>query len=240
MVMNRWGRRVNVIVAVVATLVIIAGVAFAVQLLRRSSPAPAAVAELGPPCPTPSTRPSSTPRSWPSAPPASPAGGRAWRLTLETSCGRVTVALDGTAAPRATSALVFLAQQRFFDGTACHRLTTAGIYVLQCGDPTGTGTGGPGFTFGPVENAPADAVYPAGTVAMARTPSPNSQGSQFFVVYRDSTIAPGDPDGYTVVGRITGGIDIIDDITARGVEGGGQDGPPQRGLSITSAVAAPG
>ncbi len=84
-----------------------------------------------------------------------------------------------------------LAESGYFDGTSCHRLTTSGIYVLQCGDPTGTGTGDPGYKFGPVENAPTDDVYPAGTVAMARQGGDaDSMGSQFFLVYEDSTIRP--------------------------------------------------
>ena len=112
---------------------------------------------------------------------------------------------------------VFLSRQGFYDSTPCHRLTTEGIYVLQCGDPTGTGTGGPGYSYGPVENAPTDNVYPAGTVAMARQGgNGNSMGSQFFLVYKDSTIPSDAAGGYTVLGKITDGLDILEKIAAGG------------------------
>jgi peptidyl-prolyl cis-trans isomerase B (cyclophilin B) len=110
---------------------------------------------------------------------------------------------------------------------------------LQCGDPTGTGTGGPGFEFGPVENAPRDGFFPAGTVGMARAASPDSHGSQFLIAYRDSTIAQGDPNGYTVLGRVTGGVAVIEDIAGQGTVDGGDDGSPRRGLVLSAAMAAP-
>ena len=76
--------------------------------------------------------------------------------------------------------------------------------MLQCGDPNGDGTGGPGYTFGPIENVPKDGVYPAGTIAMANAGQPDSQGSQFFIVYKDTTLPRG---GYTVFGQVTSGLD---------------------------------
>ncbi len=131
------------------------------------------------------------------------------------------------------ASFVSLAEKGFFNGTPCHRLVTAGIYVLQCGDPTGTGTGGPGYSFGPVENAPSDNVYPAGTIAMARQGgNGDSQGSQFFLVYKDSTI-PSDPaGGYTVFGRITSGLDVVERVAEAGVSGGAGDGTPTTPISI--------
>ena len=89
--------------------------------------------------------------------------------------------------------------------------------MLQCGDPTGTGTGGPGYSYGPVENAPKDDVYPAGTVAMARQGgNGNSMGSQFFLVYKDSTIPSDAAGGYTVFGKITGGLTRLEKVAAGG------------------------
>ena len=85
------------------------------------------------------------------------------------------------------ASFVALAKSGYWADSPCHRLTTSGIYVLQCGDPTGTGTG-PGYAFG-VENAPKDGAYPAGTLAMARTSDPNSNGGQFFIVYKDTDAA---------------------------------------------------
>ena len=146
------------------------------------------------------------------------AEGRTWTAALTTTAGHLTLELDGAAAPQAVASFVTLAQEGFFDGTSCHRLTLEGIYVLQCGDPTGTGTGGPGYTFGPIENAPTDGVYPAGTVAMAR-PADNASGngSQFFLVYADSAIPADAAGGYTVMGTITSGMDVLDAVAAAGI-----------------------
>jgi len=122
---------------------------------------------------------------------------------------------------------VTLAQDGYFEGISCHRLTTAGIFVLQCGDPNGDGTGGPGYNFGPIENAPADDLYEEGVIAMARRGGDDhSMGSQFFIVYQDSQIPSDSVGGYTVLGRVTGGLESIQDIAAAGVAGGGTDGPP--------------
>jgi peptidyl-prolyl cis-trans isomerase B (cyclophilin B) len=130
------------------------------------------------------------------------------------------------------NSFVFLAQQDYFNHTHCHRLTTSGLYVLQCGDPTGTGTGGPGYTF-PDEylNDPAIAggTYPAGTVAMANS-GPNPNGSQFFLVYQASQLSA----AYTPFGTITSGLDILQHIAADGVSGGGTDGAPKDMVYINS------
>ena len=108
--------------------------------------------------------------------------------------------------------------EEFFAATTCHRLTTANIFVLQCGYPTGDGTGGPDYRFGPVENAPADDLYPAGTVAMARVGGDGySMGSQFFLVYADSTIPADSAGGYTVLGQVTDGMDVLQAVADAGV-----------------------
>jgi peptidyl-prolyl cis-trans isomerase B (cyclophilin B) len=178
------------------------------------------------------------------APAASEAGGKSWKLTLNTTCGQVAVELDGKKAPHAVSAMLMLAKAGFFDGSPCHRLVTSGIYVLQCGDPTGTGSGGPGFSYGPVENAPADNVYPAGTVAMARQGGKgNSMGSQFFLVYQKSSIPADNAGGYTVLGKITKGMDVVQKVAAGGA--GAADSttgntPPLRPVSIASTAVSAG
>ncbi|GII99020.1 peptidyl-prolyl cis-trans isomerase B (cyclophilin B) [Sediminihabitans luteus] len=158
-------------------------------------------------------------------PDPSVAEGREWTGTISTSAGDVGVSLDGAAAPKAVASFVTLAQDGYFDGTGCHRLTTSGIYVLQCGDPTATGTGGPGYTFGPIENAPADGVYPTGTIAMARASAPDSMGSQFFLVYEDTQL-PTDGGGYTVFGTITSGLENIQAVADAGTVNGSGDGVP--------------
>ena len=166
-------------------------------------------------------------------PDAALAEGRTWTGTISTSQGDIAVELDGAAAPQAVANFVTLAQEGYFDGTDCHRLTTSGIYVLQCGDPTGTGTGSPGYAFGPIENAPADDVYPAGTIAMARQGgNGESMGSQFFLVYEDSTIPADDAGGYTVFGRITSGLDVVQAVADAGVSGGATDGAPATHVTI--------
>ncbi|MCR1981218.1 peptidylprolyl isomerase [Cellulosimicrobium cellulans] len=166
-------------------------------------------------------------------PPASAAEGRDWTTTLTTSAGDLTLTLDGAAAPQAVASFVSLAESGYFDGTSCHRLTTSGIYVLQCGDPTGTGTGDPGYKFGPVENAPTDDVYPAGTVAMARQGGDaGSMGSQFFLVYEDSTIPSDAAGGYTVFGTITSGLDVVQAVADAGTQDGSGDGSPATPVTI--------
>lgn len=162
---------------------------------------------------------------------------RTWTATVDLCAGddetQVTLELDGARAPQAVASFVSLAEQGYFDGTSCHRLTTSGIYVLQCGDPTGTGTGGPGYSFGPIENAPADDVYPAGTLAMARVGGDgSSMGSQFFLVYQDSTIPSDAAGGYTVFGRITSGLDVVQAVADAGAAGGLPDGPPAAPVTI--------
>jgi peptidyl-prolyl cis-trans isomerase B (cyclophilin B) len=166
-------------------------------------------------------------------PPASAAEGRAWTSSLTTSVGDITLSLDGAAAPQAVASFVALADSGYFDDTSCHRLTTSGIYVLQCGDPTGTGTGDPGYSFGPVENAPSDDVYPAGTVAMARQGGDGeSMGSQFFLVYEDSTIPADAAGGYTVFGTITSGLDVVQAVADAGTVDGAGDGSPATPVTI--------
>lgn len=162
------------------------------------------------------------------------AEGRTFEATLTTNCGDIVLALDGDNAPQAVAAFTELARQNYYQDSPCHRLTaTDALKVLQCGDPTGTGQGNPGFGYG-VENAPADGTYPRGTIAMARTSDPEEgTGAQFFIVYGDSTLP--DPDGYTVVGQVTSGLDIVDRVAAQGVapnEASPQDGAPAAPISI--------
>ena len=151
-------------------------------------------------------------------------------MTLATNCGDIRIALDTKKAPKNANSLAFLAEQGYYDGSACHRLTTAGIWVLQCGDP-GFGSGsGPGYTTKD-ENVPADGAYPAGTVAMAE-PSSGDAGSQFFIVYADSTLPP----NYTVVGEVTKGLAAVKSVALLGVTGGGSDGAPVQPVVIDSVT----
>ena len=151
-------------------------------------------------------------------------------ITFNTNQGEIVIETTPALAPLTVNAMAALAQKNYFDNTICHRLTTEGIFVLQCGDPTGTGTGGPGFNI-PDENLP-EAVennYPAGTVAMANA-GPGTSGSQFFLVYQDTTLGP----DYTIWGSITSGLDILQTIASAGVVDGGADGAPLTGVTIES------
>ncbi|MGO4534223.1 peptidylprolyl isomerase [Leifsonia sp. 2MCAF36] len=178
-----------------------------------------------------SASPSAAPTASPSAgavPSKTLAEDRTWTGTMTINGIPLGISLDGAAAPQAVSSTVSLVQKKFYDGLTCHRLTNGGFYVLQCGDPEGTGAGGPGYSYGPIENAPTDNVYKAGTIAMARqSNNASSQGSQFFIVYEDTTI-PADPaGGYTVIGQVTSGLDQLKaQVTDKGVQGGTTDGKP--------------
>ncbi len=156
------------------------------------------------------------------------AAGKTFTAVVGTNCGDITFQLDGTKAPQAVASFAYLADQNYWVKAPCHRLTTAGIFVLQCGDPTGTGSGDPGYGFG-VENAPKNNIYPRGTLAMARTNDPvKGNGGQFFIVYKDTTL----PGGYTIFGKVTGGMDIVDKIAKAGVADGGTDGTPAAPISM--------
>ena len=147
---------------------------------------------------------------------------------FKTNCGDIVVTTVGPKAPITITHLATLAKGGYFDYSLCHRLTTQGLYVLQCGDPTATGSGRPNFTYGD-ENLPAAAVnnYPAGTVAMANS-GPGTNGSQFFLVFADTTLGA----NYTIWGTITEGLDIVKAIAKAGVKGGGADGPPKQTIAI--------
>ena len=168
-------------------------------------------------------------------------------MTITTNQGVITAQLDATKAPCTVSSMSYLAGRQFFNNTTCHRLTTSGLYVLQCGDPSGTGKGGPGYTFGteyvpaaPAASPPASAAstvtYPAGTLAMANTGQPNSTGSQFFIVYKDSPLPP----SYTAFGTVTQGLDAVNKVAAAGaVDAKGKpagDGSPKTKVVIQSVA----
>ncbi|WP_336712983.1 peptidylprolyl isomerase [Arthrobacter sp. USHLN218] len=161
------------------------------------------------------------------------AAGRVLSGTLSTNQGDITVELDGKAAPQAVSVFKSLADEGFFKGKNCHRLTTApSMGVLQCGSADGKGGGDPEFQWGPVENSPADGSYPAGTIAVARGQSTFSNGTQFFIAYKDSTITQ-DTGGYTIMGKVSGGLDVVRRIAEGGVtETGSQDGTPKIAVTI--------
>ncbi|MGI5336841.1 peptidylprolyl isomerase [Streptomyces sp. CA-181903] len=188
-------------------------------------------------------------KTWKSEPSMTVDTSASYTMALKTTCGDIDLKLDAAKAPHTVNSLNFLAGQGYFDHTKCHRLTgeAAGIYVLQCGDPEGTGGGGPGYTLAE-ENLKSDLlqepkddqlkqakmkIYPAGTIAMAKTQQPHSTGSQFFLVYKDSPLQP----DYTPVGTIGAeGRKTLDKIAKAGIQGGAPDGPPNATVVVDKAT----
>ena len=174
----------------------------------------------------------------------SAAAATAYTATIETNRGNVVLSLNGKDAPYAVESFVYLADKDYFNSTKCHRLTTSGIYVLQCGDPTGTGSGGPGYAF-PDENlsslgtagSSGTVTYKAGTIAMANS-GPGTNGSQFFLVYKDSPLAP----SYTPFGTITQGLNVVQDIAAKGSNNANStgDGAPNESVEIEKVTIKQG
>lgn len=159
---------------------------------------------------------------------------RIWNGTMSVGDAALEIELDGTVAPQAVANFVELSNSGFFEGISCHRLVTEGIFVLQCGQSSETADGGPGYRFGPIENAPVDNTYAVGTLAMARVSSDRvgaeaaaaSMGSQFFIVYKDSVIPADEAGGYTVFGKVLSGLDGLNPVIAAGVQGGALEGQP--------------
>lgn len=160
-----------------------------------------------------------------------PASGEV-KVSIRSSAGDIGATLDAAKTPCTVNNFVSLAEQSYFDDTECHRLTTQGIFVLQCGDPTATGTGGPGYTI--PDEVDGSETYPAGTLAMAKTTLPDSGGSQFFMVYEDTPLPP----EYTVFGTVDeAGLKVLQDVAAKGTATGAPDGPPKDKVTLETVTA---
>ncbi len=160
------------------------------------------------------------------APPMCLDAGATYDAVVTTNKGEFTITLDPDLAPAAVNNFVFLARNRYFDDTRCHRIIPN--FVVQCGDPTATGTGGPGYTI--VDEPPPAGQYQLGSVAMARTPAPNSAGSQFFIVTGSDGAAL--PPDYALFGQVSGGFDST--VTAMAAAGTPGDGVPSEPVEIRS------
>ena len=170
------------------------------------------------------------------APPATPDVSGTVKATMTTSIGDFDLSLDAGRAPCTVNSFVSLAKQGYFDKTPCHRLTTRDILVLQCGDPTGTGTGGPGYTI--PDELKGDESYTTGVLAMAKTQFPDSGGSQFFIVYGDSTALDSSPN-YTVFGSVDDAtVKEITQLAKGGTKGGSSpyDGSPATPVDISKVT----
>lgn len=159
-------------------------------------------------------------------------GAATYRLVFSTNCGDFTVTLDQRAAPNTSSSLVSLARDGFYDGTIIHRIVPG--FVIQGGDPTGTGTGGPGYQT--IDVPPADAAYTHGVLAMAKSGAdpPGAAGSQFFVVTGADV---GLPPEYAIVGEVTAGLDVVDAIGKLGDPATEQ---PTEPVVVTSVTVSEG
>ena len=222
---SRFDRSAGIVLGgLLAVLALLAGCASATPAAApATAPAGSVVCNY-----EPSTRPAAKEVDAP--PPVEPATGTASASIALTDGGTIDVQLDRETAPCTVGSFVHLAQSGYFDDTPCHRITAAAsLSVLQCGDPSGTGTGGPGYTYADETNP--DMVYPAGTLAMANG-GPDTNGSQFFLVYKDSTLPP----DYTVFGTITDGLDVINDIAAQGITGSGNATAPVQPVTISTVT----
>lgn len=155
-------------------------------------------------------------------------------ITLKTNCGEIIIRPSTRNARATITAITTLINANYYDNTFCHRLSTEDFYALQCGDPTATGLGDPGFSVRS-ENLPAasDRNYPRGTLAMVNMGRPRTTGSQFYIFYADTTYRPAN---YTIWGQIISGIEIIEHVAEGGVRGGGADGMPIRPLVIERII----
>ncbi|MFC0678034.1 peptidylprolyl isomerase [Lysobacter korlensis] len=232
---HKTARRKRDNLVAVGALVVVATLATVAQLFYFAD-------GPGAPTPTPTASASADPQAEGQnvgdVPSPDLAEGRAWtgELVLNENV-ELGIELNGESAPQAVSVFLQEAQAGYYDGKTCHRLVqgeTAGL--LQCGSSSGDGASDPEFAFGPIENAPEDGVYPAGTIAMARGPEAFSQGKQFFVVFEDTQLPADAAGGYTVIGSVTSGLEaLVSEIAAEGVDpaAGGEDGPPAVATTIT-------
>jgi peptidyl-prolyl cis-trans isomerase B (cyclophilin B) len=176
------------------------------------------------------TKDGSAPAKAVDPPPAQATASGDVDVTISTSAGDIGATLDAAAAPCTVNSFLSLSDQGYYDDTPCHRLTTAGIYVLQCGDPSGSGAGGPGYSFPDELNG--DEQYAGGTLAMANA-GPDTNGSQFFMVYKDTQLPP----SYTVFGSIDdAGLKVLGAVAKKGTANGAPDGPPKEKVQIESVT----
>ena len=245
---DRRTRQVTVAVSAVVVVVAIAvgGILFASRSTGTTS-TPAATPSASA-SPTPSATPSTVaepathctyaanpPAARPvTMPPATPDDKATYQATITTNRGPIVIDLLNSKATCTVNSFVHLAAAGFYSRTPCPRITTSqGLYILQCGDPTGKGSGGPGYEFAS-ENL-TGATYPAGTLAMANTGAPDSNGSQFFLVYQNTSLPP----SYTPFGKIVSGLNILQNVGKRGYgpplnQAGG--GAPKESVEIESVT----
>lgn len=227
------------VLAAVGVLVLV-GLASTAQVLYFTS---------GPGAPTPSSSASGSPAPSASAsasagtnvgdiPSPSTAEGKTWTGTLTLNDIALKYSLDGKQAPQAVAVWLQEVKQGYFDGKTCHRVVTGSL--IQCGSEDGKGTSETDFSFGPIENAPSDQSYPAGTIALARAGDNGySQGHQFFIVTKDTPLPNDSAGGYTIFGRVTSNLDsLASGIVDKGTTDPQGDGAPTVPTTITSVTVS--
>ncbi len=224
-------RRDNIIA--VAGVVVVAALATVTQVFYSHG---------GPGTPTPSPSASAPAASGNigNVPAPSVAQARLWTGELDLNDIALSISLDGVNAPQAVASFVTDAQDGYFQGAnTCHRILIGGTgSLIQCGSSDGKGGSSTDFSFGPIENAPADGVYPAGTIAVARTGNnAYGNGHQFFIVTQDITLPADSAGGYTVIGHVTKGTEaLLKGIVSKGTTDGGTDGAPAVTTVITKVT----
>ncbi|MCY7411901.1 MAG: peptidylprolyl isomerase [Salinibacterium sp.] len=234
---NQLARRRRDNIVAVAGVVVIAALAAATQVFYFTA---------GPGVPIPAPSASEAPTAVPDAatganvgdvPDPSLSEGRSWTGELALNDIALGIELNGVAAPQGVASFVTSAQSDYYLGKTCHRLVlNASAGLIQCGSLDGTGASDPSYSFGPIENSAVDRVYPAGTIALARGGNDAfSQGRQFFIVFQDASLPNDSAGGYTIIGRVTSGLeDLVTQIANTGIVDGLQDGAPVVPASITS------
>lgn len=228
-------RRDNIIAASAGAVVLTLAVVLQLTVFS-SNPTEAEYAAAQAGLQSPSASPS--PSNPADIPKPDTAAGKVFTGELKLNGGPLGVEVDGTKAPQAAAVFKSLSDSGFYSGLKCHRLTTGESFgVLQCGSKNGDGSGDPNYTWGPLENTPADNTYPAGTIAVARTgDNAYGNGTQFFIVYKDTVIPADSAGGYTVVGKVTSGLDVVTNIASAGITPGSSatDGSPVAPVTIDS------
>ena len=238
-------RRDNVIAVGVGAAALIAAVVLQLTVFNSNpSESEFAAAQAGLSSPsasasaTPSASAPATGSNSAGIPKPDTAAGKTFTGQLSLNGGAVGVELDGTTAPQAAAVFKSLTDAGYYSGLKCPRLTTADNFaVLQCGAKGTDTTDDPNFHWGPLENTPANNTYPAGTIAVARTANnAYGNGHQFFIVYKDTVIPPDSAGGYTIVGKVTSGMDVVTKIAQAGINPGSSatDGAPVAPVTIDS------
>jgi cyclophilin family peptidyl-prolyl cis-trans isomerase len=223
----RRRRTLAIVATAVSVLVVLGAVLLLTGVFEDDEPTDSTAPDASSPdtvsctyAPDESGNPNLTEVGTPPDPETTPAKGQA-KLLMSTGQGDLTLTLDRELAPCAAASFSYLAAEKFFDGSPCHRMVNGESFgVLQCGDPSGTGQGGPTYKF--AEEVTADTTYPRGTIAMAKSGAPNTTGSQFFLVFADAQLSP----DYTVVGTVDeAGLAVLDQIAQAGNDGSMEPSP---------------